>query len=84
VRAHEEAPRKLRQCLEAEGANVFTTEMLGTVAGDLAELDRAGDDLLFPGLDGLSRWVARYYAPRREGSGAVAPLPPAYWATFAK
>src|SRR5882724_2508387 len=132
VRAHQEAPRKLRQCLEAEGANVFTTEMLGTVAGDLAEFDRVGEDfvvfveppsfderivnqyalfslmagarssldnllerhpelvrriviaaelkwevrdkldqaniterVLFPGLDGLSRWVARYYAPRR-------------------
>lgn len=132
VRAHQEAPRKLRQCLEAERANVFTTEMLGRVADDLAEFDRVGDDfvvfveppsfderivnqyalfslmsgvkssldellqghselvrrivipaelkwevrdkldqsniterVLFPGLDGLSRWVARYYAPRR-------------------
>jgi FRG domain len=131
VRAHQEAPHKLRECLEAEGANVFTTEMLGTVADDLAAFDRIGEDfvvfveppsfderivnqhalfslmtgagssldqllarhpelvrrivipaelkweirdkldqaniterVLFPGLDGLSRWVARYYAPR--------------------
>ena len=132
VQAHEEAPMKLRECLEAEGANVFTTEMMGTVAGDLREFDDLGEDfvvfveppsfderivnqyalfslmpkadasldallsehpelvkrivipaalkwevrdkldqaniterVLFPGLDGLSRWVARYYAPRR-------------------
>ena len=135
LRAHQEAPRKLRQSLESEGANLFSTEMLGAVADDLAEFDRIGEDfvifveppsfderivnqyalfslmagagssldqllarhpelvrrivipaalkweirdkldqaniterVLFPGLDGLSRWVARYYAPReREG-----------------
>jgi hypothetical protein len=133
VRAHQEAPRKLRQCLEGEGANLFSTEMLGTVADDLGGFDRIGEDfvifveppsfderivnqyalfslmsgagssldqllarhpelvrrivipaalkweirdkldqaniterVLFPGLDGLSRWVARYYAPRER------------------
>ena len=132
VRAHELAPRKLRQQLEQEAAHVFTTEMLATVASDLDDLDELGDDyvvfveppsfddrivnqyalfslssqpdvsldrwleshpdltrklvipaelkweirdkldqanlterVLFPGLDGLSRWLARYYAPRR-------------------
>jgi FRG domain len=133
VRAHEEAPRALRQCLQSEGANLFTTEMLWTVAKDFGDFDRIGEDfvifveppsfderivnqyalfslmsgagssldrllarhpelvrrivipaglkweirdkldqaniterVLFPGLDGLSRWVARYYAPRER------------------
>jgi hypothetical protein len=132
VRAHELAPRKLRQCLDDEGANVFTTEMLSRIASDFDDLRSLGDDfavfveppsfddrivnqyalfslmsradrsfddwladhselvrrivipselkwqvrdkldqsginerVLFPGLDGLTRWVARYYAPRR-------------------
>ena len=131
VRVHQHLPAPLRERLEAEGANVFTTEMLGAVARDFGELARFGgeftvfveppsfDDriinqyalfsltsrpatafdrwlanhpdlarrlivpaelkwevrdkldqaginerVLFPGLDGLTRWVTRYYAPR--------------------
>jgi FRG domain len=133
VRAHERAPKKLRECLEAEGTNLFTTEMLESVAPDLDDLaalndefvlfveppsfderivnqyalfsltsrpDRALDSwvrehgelarrivipaglkwevrdkldqanvterVLFPGLDGLTRWLVRYHAPRKR------------------
>jgi hypothetical protein len=133
VRTHERGPDAFRNVLEAEGANVFTTEMLSGVASDFADLEQFDDDfvlfvespsfderivnqyalfslmsradtrlddwledhddlarrivvpaelkwevrdkldqagvnerVLFPGLDGLTRWVARYYAPRES------------------
>src|ERR671933_77484 len=101
VQMHRLAPEKLRRCLEEEGANVFTTEMLDRVARDLGEYPALGLDewlrrhpdlgrrivvpaelkweirdkldqanvterVLFPGLDGISRWVARYYTPRAD------------------
>jgi hypothetical protein len=129
VRAHERLPRHLRDALEREGANVFTTELLAEAAprvdaleGELVlfveppsfdarivnqyalfsvvspaelqldewtgrhrdlvrrivvpaelkwevrdKLDQANvtERVLFPGLDGISRWLARYYAPRQ-------------------
>jgi hypothetical protein len=132
VRAHELAPKKLREQLGRAGGNVFTTELLAACASGFDELADLGDDfvvfveppsfddrivnqyalfslmsraansldewlaehpelgrklvipsdlkaeirdkldqaniterVLFPGLDGLSRWLARYYAPRR-------------------
>jgi hypothetical protein len=132
VRAHELAPKKLREQLEREGGNVFTTEMVSACAADFDELADLDDDfvvfveppsfddrivnqyalfslmsrpdasldewlsrhsdlwrkvvvprelkpeirdkldqanvterVLFPGLDGLSRWLARYYTPRK-------------------
>src|SRR5436305_7927167 len=138
VRAHHLGPKKLRECLEAEGTNLFTTEMLESVAPELADLEgldgdfvvfveppsfderivnqyalfsltsrpdrsfdgwlREHDELarrtvipaelkwevrdkldqanvtervLFPGLDGLTRWLVRYHAPRRGSDDAV-------------
>jgi hypothetical protein len=128
VGAHQLLPADLRSALDAEGANVFTTELLAQAAPRLADLDgefvlfveppsfdarivnqyalfsvvspaeRRLDDwieehpdlgrrvvipaklkweardkldqaniterVLFPGLDGISRWLARYYTPR--------------------
>jgi hypothetical protein len=124
VEAHENLPPRLRDALNTEGANVFTTELLAEVAPGLHDLDEEGDGfvlfveppsfdsrivnqyalfsvtspvdlnladvaqrviipaelkweirdkldqaniterVLFPGLDGISRWLGRYYAPR--------------------
>jgi FRG domain-containing protein len=130
VRAHDLLPDRLRERLAAEGANVFTTELLAEVAPSIDQLgneefvlfveppsfderivnqyalfslmsrpDGSHDDwvrahgelvqrivipaelawevrdkldqanvterVLFPGLDGLSAWLARHYRPRR-------------------
>ena len=132
VAAHRLLPQPLRALLASEGSNVFTVEMLGDVAGTLADLDRLAEEamllffeppalderivnqyalfslmsspsatldrwldahpeltrriaipaglkpevrdkldqanvkerVLFPGLDGLSAWLKRYYRPR--------------------
>ena len=132
ARTHEQAPPELRRRLDAEGADVFTTEMLAEEAPSLGDLAGLGDGpfaafveppsfderivnqyalfslvsdpalaldewlavrphlarrvvvpaglkwevrdkldqanvterVLFPGLDGLGAWLARYYLPR--------------------
>jgi FRG domain len=133
IRAHELAPDPLRECLQREGAALFTTEMIATVAAGIEELEDLGGDfvvfveppsfdqrivnqyalfsllsrpdasmdgcanehpglvrrivipaalkwevrdkldqanmterVLFPGLDGLTRALARHYAPREK------------------
>jgi hypothetical protein len=133
VSVHEGLPDALRDVLEAEGANVFTPELLARAAPGFRELERHADEpfclfleppslderivnqyalfsllssptatldewleghdgpsrklvipaelkweirdkldqaniterVLFPGLDGLSAWLTRYYLPRR-------------------
>jgi hypothetical protein len=37
---------------------------------DKLDQSNINERVLFPGLDGLSRWVARYFAPRRQRSEA--------------
>ncbi len=132
VKAHALLPQKLREALRREGSDVFTAELLDSVATNLGELQRLSGDVfvvfleppsldqriinqfalmslmsstasrldhwlarhpdlyqrviipaavkweirdkldqanitertLFPGLDGLSRWLRRYYSPR--------------------
>ena len=135
VRAHELLPPVLRRALDDDGANVFTTELLGRAAPRRADLDVLAEEedfvlfleppslddrivnqyalfslmsspeaalgdwceqhgelvrkivlpaelkwevrdkldqaniterVLFPGLDGLSDWLRRYYLPRRR------------------
>jgi FRG domain-containing protein len=56
--AHEQAPPLLGECLEEEGADVFTTEMLGRVASGLRELGKLGDDFVV------------FVEPRRSTSGS--------------
>jgi FRG domain-containing protein len=46
VRAHALGPEEVRDCLEAEGANLLTTEMLGSVAESLAALGELGDEFV--------------------------------------
>jgi hypothetical protein len=126
VAAHEALPRVLRDPLAEEGSLVLTTDLLGRLAPDVADLERLEEDgpfalffepptfderiasqaavlsvisrptcqleewmedhraevrdrldqahiterSLMPGLDGLARWLTRYYTPRRETSFA--------------
>lgn len=57
-------PRPLRQELDREGANVFTTEMLDDVAGSLDDLNGFGDDSfpLFFEPPSLDQRIVNQYA----------------------
>jgi hypothetical protein len=46
VRAHQHAPAPVRSCLDREGAVLFTTEMLSSVASGRSELEALGDDFV--------------------------------------
>jgi hypothetical protein len=46
AQAHELAPAPLRDCLEREGAALFTTEMLGSVSEDVGDLESLGDEFV--------------------------------------
>src|SRR4051812_15627871 len=46
VRAHRLLPARLRGPLDDEGADLFTTEMLALVAGDLRELAEPGEEFV--------------------------------------
>ncbi len=59
----------LQAILHREEVGVFTAEMLDQAARTLHELDRLAPEsfVLFPGLDGLSQWLRRYYGPKTPG-----------------
>src|SRR5213078_4560220 len=44
---HEELPQLLAHALEREGADVFTTELLGEVANGFDDLEELGDFVVF-------------------------------------
>jgi hypothetical protein len=46
VRAHELAPPALRECLEGDGAVLFTTELLSAAAAGPDDLERLGEDFV--------------------------------------
>src|SRR5205823_12215566 len=65
VRAHELLPHELRRLLEAEGADVFTTELLATAAEHLEDLAAPAGDagaLLFVEPPSFDARIVNQYA----------------------
>jgi hypothetical protein len=64
VRAHEQAPERLRDAFRGEGMNAFIAEVLDAAAGGLSEVEELADDdfVIFLEPPSLSDRIVNQYA----------------------